>query len=341
MLVEFCQKIWREFPHLLLIGEVWGGQGHDNNENNIIRSGIIPRLYKIAPALATVYGKRINGSGGMYDAETFSINTVRRWYEEKLKSYPAGAIVIQSTTSPSLPYPALLFKRGTWSFVDLMFFLPHIPMTFMGEMLGHAFRCSSVRRFQTQQEKLTNDDSPAKTGRSVYVKAVLDGVDKGFMPGDLQVESSLSCRDNYQDFINSQEGFCKEVGPEYGFDLNKIYLHYDHRRQLRKNLEPLKKGKMIALIAEHAEGYHSHVLAFARVYKMEMVIIATNFNSFTVYFGINMKGLKYLFDEFDKETLEYCVIKITDHLGKAFDDHYTIYEFLNGQIDTFLYVTCS
>lgn len=100
----------------------------------------------------------------------------------------------------------------------------------------------------------------------------------------------------------------------------------------------LRAGKLVPLLAEHGEGFHTHVLAFARVYERDLAIIATNFNEFNVFFSINTKNLKYVFDELGQEKLENCVVKIHDYLGNAFDEHYTVYEFLYGRIDTSLKV---
>mmetsp|Transcript_23355 Transcript_23355/g.20279 ORF Transcript_23355/g.20279 Transcript_23355/m.20279 type:complete len:296 (-) Transcript_23355:943-1830(-) len=49
-----------------------------------------------------------------------------------------------------------------------------------------------------------------------------------------------------------------------------------------------------------------------------------------------MKNLKYVFDEIEPELIEHCVVKIHDNLGRAFDEHYTVFEFLYGRIDTSL-----
>jgi len=54
--------------------------------------------------------------------------------------YPKGSLVIQSSTSHCWPYPALLYKRGAWLSVDILFLLNHIPITFMGEIYGEAYR---------------------------------------------------------------------------------------------------------------------------------------------------------------------------------------------------------
>lgn len=66
---------------------------------------------------------------------------------------PTGAILIQSTSDHSWPYPAYLCQKSVWSFIDLFFFMPDIPMTFMGEIDGHIYRCRTMSRFQTQLGK--------------------------------------------------------------------------------------------------------------------------------------------------------------------------------------------
>ena len=337
MIVEICRTFWQKFPNLILIGEAWGGQGYEQREVNLIKSGIIPRLYKLPPATAAVFGKHLNKDGSIKDTEALSVNSLRSWYEAMRKTFPFGSIVIQSTTSHSWPSPAYLYKRGAWGFVDLMCFLPHIPMTLMGEMEGHAFKCNTVGRFQTQLKKAVAAPSN-RTKRENQVKAIFDAVDELSFPGMIQVERCANTKELYEDFLSSQDHFWREVGPEYGYDLKMIHLHYEHRRQLRKKHEFLKSGKMISLVAEHADGYHSHVLTFARALKKELAIIAINLHDFNVLFGVNMKGLKYIFEDLDKDALEFCVVKIFDHLGDTLDDYYTVYEFLNGKMDMTLKV---
>ena len=69
----------------------------------------------------------------MVSMERMNVNVIKKWVEENKKAYPSGSVVIQSTTYHAWPYPALIYKRGTWAAVDLFFLLNDIPMTFMGE----------------------------------------------------------------------------------------------------------------------------------------------------------------------------------------------------------------
>ena len=68
------------------------------------------------------------------------------------------------------------------------------------------------------------------------------------------------------------------MGPEFGFDLKHIGKHYEHRRKMRRESKVLRRGRFIALSAEHQHGWHTHVLSFCRYTKSEMVLVAINFN---------------------------------------------------------------
>ncbi len=64
-----------------------------------------------------------------------------------------------------------------------------------------------------------------------------------------------------------------EVGPQFGFDLNHIKLHYAHRRQLRKRYPCLQLGSLVLLKAHHRYGVHDHIFAFARVHNGACLVI--------------------------------------------------------------------
>ena len=66
------------------------------------------------------------------------------------------------------------------------------------------------------------------------------------------------------------------MGPEIGFDLSKISSHYESRNRLRKDKMALRYGELVPLVARHAKGWHTDVLAYARYSIMETAVIATN-----------------------------------------------------------------
>lgn len=47
---------------------------------------------------------------------------------------------MQSSTAHSLPYPAFLYGKGTWAAIDILFFMPDVPITFMGELNGDIYK---------------------------------------------------------------------------------------------------------------------------------------------------------------------------------------------------------
>lgn len=335
-LTRLCRTLWQNNPDLLIIGETWGGQGYENREIYLMRSGIIPRLYKIPLAVSAIYGQHLHRDGTITTCEKVSSNSFRTWYENAHKNWPSGSIAVQSSTSHAWPYPLFLYKKGAWSYIDLLFFLPHIPITMMGELDGHGYRTKTYKHFQTQLEKSQKKTIYKSLSRENMLTSVFEAEEQNFEVGKIKVAHCIAEKTKQEEFFSSQDMLRKEIGPEYGFDLQKLYLHYEHRRQLRNKYQVLRTGKLVPLLAEHSEGFHSHVLAYARVLKRDLAIIATNFNEFNVFFSINMRSLRYIFDELEPDNLEHCVVKITDYLGNAFDEHYTVYEVLNGRIDTSL-----
>lgn len=53
---------------------------------------------------------------------------------------PDGTILMQSSTAHSLPYPAFLYGKGSWAAIDILFFMPDIPITMFGELEGQVYR---------------------------------------------------------------------------------------------------------------------------------------------------------------------------------------------------------
>jgi len=111
---------------------------------SIIRSGPIPRMFKLPKALSQVVGVQLNNNGEITQSVPRNINNLRKWYEDVLKSLPKNAIIINSTTSPVWPNPAFIFKKATWAFVDLFFLLSNLTMTSGFEEYGKAYKTKSI-----------------------------------------------------------------------------------------------------------------------------------------------------------------------------------------------------
>lgn len=131
------------------------------------RSGVIPRLFNLPVALSTLFGKKLHKDGRLEDCpREKNVATVRQWYNETRRFLPEGTILLQSSTAHSLPYPAHLYGKGTWAAIDVLYFMPDVPITFMGEVDGEVLNIGSQTIFQHRQADVETDDA-AGEGRGL------------------------------------------------------------------------------------------------------------------------------------------------------------------------------
>lgn len=140
MLVKLTKKLWKFCPKFIVIGECWMTSKFVNRHINLAKSGVIPRLYTLPRTLSSVFGRKIHKTGLIETCTPSDVSIFKDWIEENNKNVPEGAVFIQSSCGLVWPYPSLLYGRGNWASVDLLFTLPDIPMTFMGEIEGESFR---------------------------------------------------------------------------------------------------------------------------------------------------------------------------------------------------------
>ena len=77
---------------------------------------------------------------------------------------------MQSSTAHQWPYPAYLFGRGTWAAVDILHFLPDIPITFMGEVQGEIYHLgTSISMFQTEKKTVKSGTGMKKTNSQLLL----------------------------------------------------------------------------------------------------------------------------------------------------------------------------
>lgn len=94
--------------------------------------------------------------------------------------------MIQSTSSHAWPYPAFIFKKATWAFIDLIFFLPEVPMTFIGEHDGKAYRTKTTSIFF---DSLKRDDK----NKNSHIKRVNSSFfNQNFNTSDEKIISSVN-----------------------------------------------------------------------------------------------------------------------------------------------------
>lgn len=106
--------------------------------------------FNTRPAITTPSTRRVVVEDSIAPASIIS-----EWFERTHETLPEGAVAIQASCSHSSPLPALLYGRGAWPAVDLLFFSSDIPSTSMGETEGSSYRIDVVNVFRTDQEPLT------------------------------------------------------------------------------------------------------------------------------------------------------------------------------------------
>ena len=347
------------YPNFIFIGECWQNEKFSQRHINLTKSGIIPRLYTLPIVLCEVLGKKIQHDGKIDQVPPSDITIIKDWYNENYNDLPQGSLLIQSSCGQVWPYPALLYGRGNWSAVDLLFSLPEIPMTFMDEIDGEAFRVQITSVYESKDNKSSNDNNSSgriKTRSKSLLKLIESKEQEKKereQEGNKKPISRTSSFANFQDYIpqynlnesitslinlsgialsqsrdmeNKQMNLIKSLGPEQGFDLTKIHFHYDHHRKMRNKHICLRQGKIIYLKALDNKGQtHPGVLAFARQTKEETGIFAINFREHESNFLLDLKPL--VGDDSNFDTI--CSIQNWDNNDK--NEYYFLRELTQGR----------
>ena len=137
--IKLAKKCWTKRPNFMIIGECWGGFMFENRQIILARSAVIPRLFKLPITISSLFGKKLHKDGRIEKCAKENVIAIKKWYNETRKFLPEGTILLQSSTAHSLPYPAHLYGRGTWAAIDILYLMPDIPITFMGEIDGEVY----------------------------------------------------------------------------------------------------------------------------------------------------------------------------------------------------------
>lgn len=138
--IKMVKKLWQRNPDFIFIGECWGGFMLENRQIILARSGIIPRLYKLPMAISSMFGKKLHKDGRIEKMQKEDSFAIKKWYDDSRRFLPEGTILMQSSTAHSLPYPAYLYGKGAWAAIDILYFMPDVPITFMGELQGDIYK---------------------------------------------------------------------------------------------------------------------------------------------------------------------------------------------------------
>jgi starch synthase len=372
-LIKLTKEIWKYYPHFVFFGECWITGRFANRHVVLSKSGVIPRMYTLPILLSEILGKKIQRDGHIDKIAPHSVETIKEWYNENYKGLPEGAVLVQSSSGQIWPYPALLYGRGNWAAVDLLFTLPDVPMTFMNEIDGEAYRVKIVNVYerkdtsqlggsstanltskkrskslmrlieskqQEQRERETTKDNSENTSGSPSVTNLSNYVPSYDLNESISTLIQLSGVELNKavEIEFKQQQLVNELGPKEGFDLTKIKFHYDHRRKMRYSHECLRRGKLIYLNALDDNGkQHFSVFAFARQTVDETGIFAINFSENETTFKLDLTNLLKITDAegnvTDEELNFNAICYIENWFSEEKGDFYFVRELVQGHVN--------
>lgn len=292
-----------------------------------------------------------------------NVSIIKEWFQENYENLPEGAILVQSSSGQVWPYPALLYGRGNWSAIDLLFSLPDVPMTFMNEIDGEAYRVQITNVYTSKDVKSSEDNSNNNQGnrlksRSKSLMRLIESKEQeqrekereGSNKGMTRTNSKLALNDyipqldlsesistiinlsgvsmnNARDIDNKQNNLVQSLKKDDGFDLNKIKFRYDQRRELRANHKSLRFGDLVYLNAyDNKNNVHPGIFAFARQTPEETGIFAINFREEETNFLLDMSNL--LGENGDSNSICY----IEDWTSKSQGEYYFLRELTQSHV---------
>ena len=294
-----------------------------------------------------------------------NVSIIKEWFEENYQNLPEGAILVQSSSGQVWPYPALLYGRGNWSAIDLLFTLPDIPMTFMNEIDGEAYRVQ-ITNVYTSKEIKNNEDNSNNQGnnrlksRSKSLLKLIESKEqeqrekereresnKGMQRSNsiLSLSEFLATYDlsesissiinlsgvsmkNARDIDSKQNSLVQTLKKEDEFDLTKIKDRYDQRRQMRANHPSLKVGELIYLKAlDNNNNVHPGIFAFARKTPEETGIFAINFRDQETNFLLDLTNL------LGEEGNSNSICKIVDWTNNSPGELYFLRELTQSHVN--------
>ena len=80
-ILNICKTLWRQFPELIIIAEALEIPENDSRFTSVIRSGPIPRSYRMPKALAQIMGVNLSTTGEVTQMQVKHASNLKKWYE--------------------------------------------------------------------------------------------------------------------------------------------------------------------------------------------------------------------------------------------------------------------
>ena len=307
-LVKLTKSLWNDFPNFIFVGECWQNDKSEKRHINLIKSGVIPKMYNLPMNIAQIFGKRLYQNGNIELIQYCNANILKDWYKENYEKLPTGSTIIQSSCAQSWPYPVVLYSQGTLNAIDLLFTLPPIPMSLMEEINGETHRVEIENVYEKREimNNLSGKSMKRIKSRSKSLLKVIESKEKELKEKDnknedefskLSRSSSSTNTNEFNPQYNLQESMSalvnmagltsnqKQNDPnlknismsnyendlmqDINYDLSEIKAHFDQKRKLRSEHECLRDGKLIFLDTYDERGQNNANGIFAFARKTE------------------------------------------------------------------------
>lgn len=190
-IVKLCREMWNEYPDFMIIAE-----SNFHREPPLLNSGAIAHSIRIPQILASISGKSLRRDGTVARipvAKRSTAKTLGRLFKNDRAELPKNAILVGCSCTHLSPFPAVLYGRRAWLAVDLMFFLPQLPMSLLGESRGRAYRMNAATvgvqeeesEYDVNFDALLPKSPPKRSGQS-------SSPAEGSMPSTLSLGGSMS-----------------------------------------------------------------------------------------------------------------------------------------------------
>ena len=328
LLIKLTKSIWNEYPEFIFIGECLINEKSLNQKRhlNLIKSGIIPRMYHIPIIVSELIGKQIYDVGLTEKTSAKNYNLLENYYNELYKILPEGFRIIQS--SFPLSFLSYLNEKVILSIFNLLFFLPEIPITFTEDK-------DDIYNIFYFYKKLDDKNINTEIKGNNSLLKVIKEVEKE----NKEIENRNNNNKLYNLMIEYFPVLMKlKKNKEIFFDTKKIINQYNYLRKLRLQHESIRCGKIIFLKTLDL-GYNliSGILSFARQTNNEIIIFIINFRDEEINFlldfsslfgkGIDTNTIIYIQYFDNQEKGEYYLFgELTqNYLKKSIESYQTIY----------------
>ena len=283
LLIKLTKSIWKDFPEFIFLGECWINEKYlkPKRHVNLIKSGIIPRMNFLPIIIYELLRNQINDDDLIYQKYNNNINFIENSYKEIYKDLPEGSIMLQS--SYSLPFLSNINQKSIYAIIDLLFFLPDIPITLMEEP-------NDFYKIKYIYKNNDNINNIQITGNSSLIKILKETKEEKKETEDINIFNTFSIYNlilkYFPILINLNQN--KEIF----FDVHKIKNHYNYLRNLRLEHESINEGKLIFLkVLDQRSNQIQGILSFARQTNNEICIFIINFKEEEKYFYLDLSAL--------------------------------------------------